>query len=172
MYMTLIINILSAILLFWYPIKVYKSDSERATRHPLNREKLIAINKDLDFLVYSLLTAMIFLGPLSLWKYAYWLTALLILALSRLKIKWDSMVLFYSLFIVWGIISELLITDTKFSGFMMLVKYSLPLLYLWLAYSAIRDSDDFLYFLKTVSVGMCVYALIIGGFSAKFLSPL
>ncbi len=82
------------------------------------------------------------------------------------------MVLFYSLFIVWGIISELLITDTKFSGFMMLVKYSLPLLYLWLAYSAIRDSDDFLYFLKTVSVGMCVYALIIGGFSAKFLSPL
>ncbi len=170
--MVLLINLIAALLLFWYPIKIYRSKSERPAIHPLDGDRLIAINPDLDFLIYSVLTAMVFLGPLSLWKYAYWVTALLVLAFTRLKIKWDAIVVSYLIFILWGIISAAFISGAKFQGLMMVIKYTLPLFYLWLAYSAIRDSDDFLYFLKVVSVGMCVYALIIGGFAAKFLGPL
>jgi O-antigen ligase len=55
---------------------------------------------------------------------------------------------------------------------MCIIKYTLPLFYLWLGYTAINDEYDLLHFMKTVAIGMCVYALIIGGFSAKFMAPL
>lgn len=170
--MGLVINLIAALLLFWYPIRVYTVGNERVATHPLDRDVMIAINADLNFLVYSIVTAMVFLGPLSLWKYAYWVGALLILTFSRLKIKLDLITGCYLLFVFWGLFSLLFISGAKFDGLMMLVKYVLPLLYLWLAYNAIRDSDDFLYFLRIVTIGMCVYALIIGGFSAKVLGPL
>lgn len=170
--MGLIINLIAAVILFIIPLKRYSNKALRVAPHPLYKEKLIGINADLDFLIFSILTAMVFLGPLSLVKYAYWIIVLIILCFNRFKLKIDSIILSYMLFIGWALLSALFITDVPFAALMMLIKYTLPLLYLWLAYTAINDSDDFLYFLKITSVGMCVYAMFIGGFAAKFLTPI
>lgn len=115
---------------------------------------------------------MVFLGPLSLVKYAFWIVFLLILAFTRLEIKLGAIVWTYLLFIGWNIFSAMFYSTVRFQALMMIIKYVLPLFYLWLGYTAIKDSDDLLFFMKKVAIGMCIYALIIGGFSAKFLGPL
>lgn len=168
--MILIINIIAAILLFWYPTKLYLVNSGmRTAPHPFAEGLRIYVNKDLDFLVYSMLTAMVFLGPLSMWKYVYWFAALLLLAFQRLQLKFDAIVKSYLLFIGWGVISALFMSHYKFQALMMFLKYTLPLLYLWLAYTAIKDKDDLLYFMKITAIGMCIYALLIGGFTDKVI---
>lgn len=171
--MALIINFIAAIVLFLIPIQAYRKGDERIVTSPFDKEKLISISYELYFLVYSVLTAMIFLGPLSLTKYAFWILFLLFLTFSqRIEIKLGAIVLSYILFVLWAAISAVLFSSVKFQALMMLIKYALPLFYLWLGYTAINDSDDLLYFMKKVAIGMCIYALIIGGFAAKFLSPL
>lgn len=116
---------------------------------------------------------MIFLGPLSLVKYAYWIIFLLFLNYrGRIEIRFGCIVSTYILFLIWSAISAVLVSSVKFQALMMLIKYALPLLYLWLGYSSINDSYDLLYFMKKVAIGMCIYAMLIGGFSAKFLSAI
>lgn len=168
--MVLVINLIAALILFWYPIKIYTKGEGKIVPHPFDGESNILLNVNLQFLTYSILTAMVFLGPLSLVKYGYWVGAFILLIFTKkLTFKVDAIVGAYLLFVGWGVISELFYSSAKFEGLMMLIKYTLPLLYLWLAYTSINDSDDLMYFLKRVAIGMCIYALIIGGFSAKFL---
>lgn len=170
--MALIINFIAAIILFAIPIRVYRNGDIIAP-HPFNRDVFIRLDFNLYFLVFSILTAMVFLGPLSLLKYAFWITFFLFLFSSgQLEYKYDSIIKSYLLFLGWAVISALVFSSTKFQALMMLIKFILPLFYLWLGYSAIKDSDDILFFMKKVAIGMCVYALFIGGFSAKFLKPL
>lgn len=170
--MTFIINLIVALILFYIPIQAYRK-GERIVNNPFDKNSQIVIGYPVWFLVYSVVTAMVFLGPLSLVKYGFWILFLLFLVLNKnLEIKGGAIVGTYSLFLLWAFISTLIFSTVKFQAFMMLIKYSLPLFYLWLGYTAINDSDDLLYFMKKVAVGMCVYALIIGGFSAKFLPPL
>lgn len=171
--MALIINLIAAIVLFLIPIQAYRKGDERIVNSPFDKGKLISISYELYFLVYSVLTAMIFLGPLSLTKYAFWILFLLFLTFGqRIEIKLGAIVWSYILFVLWAVISAVLFSSVKFQALMMLIKYALPLFYLWLGYTAVNDSDDLLFFMKKVAIGMCIYALIIGGFAAKFLSPL
>ena len=171
--MALIINVVAAIILFLIPIQEYRKGTDKIVPDPFDEERQISISFNLYFLVYSILTAMIFLGPLSLIKYVYWIAFLLILLLSgRIEIRLGGIVSSYILFLIWSVISAALLSSVKFQALMMLIKYMIPLFYLWLGYTAINDSDDLLYFMKKVAIGMCVYALLIGGFAAKFLSPL
>lgn len=171
--MVLLINIIAAIILFVIPIRMYANREYLSAKRPFDSEVTISINYELWFLVYSIVTAMVFLGPLSLVKYGYWIILLFFLWSSgRLQTKSDVIVKTYLLFIGWATVSTLLFSTVKFQALMMLIKYLLPLFYLWLGYTAIRDEDDLLYFMKVVAIGMCLYALLIGGFSAKFLGPL
>lgn len=52
----------------------------------------------------------------------------------------------------------------------MLIKYSLPLLFLYLGYSSLSNEKDLVVFLKVVNVAACIYCLILGGVSWK-LTP-
>lgn len=170
--MVFIINLIAALILFYIPIQAYRN-GDRIVKSPFDENCQIEIGFQLWFLVYSVVTAMVFLGPLSLVKYGYWILFLLFLVFNRnLEFKGCAIVGVYSLFLIWAAISAIIFSTVKFQALMMLIKYALPLFYLWLGYTAINDSDDLLYFMKKVAVGMCVYALIIGGFSAKFLPPL
>lgn len=170
--MALVINLIAAIILFLIPIQAYQTGN-RIVTNPFDKDGQIVISFELYFLVYSVLTAMIFLGSLSLMKYAFWILFLLFLVIShRIEIKLGGIVWTYILFLIYAVISVLIFSTAKFQALMLLIKYALPLFYLWLGYTAINDSDDLLYFMKKVAVGMCVYALIIGGFAAKFLPPL
>ena len=171
--MSLIINLIAAIILFTIPIRMYKQGDNTIAHHPFKKDVFISVNFNLYFLVFSILTAMVFLGPLSLLKYAFWIVFFLFLIGSgQIEYRYDAIVKSYLLFIGWAVISALLFSSAKFQALMMLIKFILPLFYLWLGYSAIRDSDDILFFMKKVAIGMCVYAFFIGGFSAKFLKPL
>lgn len=171
--MALIINIIAAIILFVIPIRMYSNRDIIMARRPFDSDVTISVNYELWFLIYSVVTAMIFLGPLSLVKYVYWIIFLLFLVQSgRIQIKIDFIVASYLLFIAWNIISAIVFSTAKFQALMLIIKYFLPLLYLWLGYTAIRDEDDLFHFMKIVTIGMCVYALIIGGFSSKFYMPI
>lgn len=171
--MALIINIIAALILFLIPIYEYRKGQEQIVPAPFDKGIDIVISYPLWFLVYSVVTAMIFLGPLSLTKYVYWIIFLLFLAFSRrLEYKGGAIVGTYMLFVVWALISAVFFSTVKFQAVMMLIKYILPLFYLWLGYTAINDSDDLTYFMKKVAIGMCVYAILIGGFAAKFLRPI
>ena len=50
---------------------------------------------------------------------------------------------------------------------MLLIKYALPMLYLWLGYNAINGKEDFIIFLKKSNIILILYALFIGGFAYK-----
>lgn len=167
--MPLIVNIFVAIVLFAIPLIVYKKGF-REVPHPYLRDTRIRISPDLFFLTFSVATAMIFLNPISLVKYGYWIIVLIFLAFSRLKIKVEAIVGVYMVFLALCLFSEIFVTSTKFDGLMMLIKYALPLFYLWLAYTAIEDSTDLIFFLKVTAIAMCIYALVIGGFTEKYVS--
>ena len=167
--MGFLINLIAAIILFFIPVKILGSGRFKTARHPFKENSIIYINPALEFLLFSVFTSMVFLGPLSLAKYAYWIIVLLYMVLCRIRVKIDSIVIMYILFILWAMISALFISSVKFQASMMIIKYTLPLLYLWLGYAAITDDDDLLYFMKATAICMCIYALVIGGFSSKFM---
>ncbi len=75
------------------------------------------------------------------------------------------------MFVLWNIYT---ISYSAYpnQGWMMVLKFSLPYLYFWLGYNAITCKDDFYAFLKRTCWICCIYALIIGGVSAKFITPL
>ena len=63
-------------------------------------------------------------------------------------------------------------TTAPTDGMMMLVKYSLPMLFLWLGYSSLRSKADLIVLLRVVNFVGCVWCLVIGGFAEKFIPPL
>ena len=75
----------------------------------------------------------------------------------------------YMIFFLW-LCFAMTYTTTYRQGTMMLVKYSLPLLFLYLGYSSLRNEKDLIIFLKVVNFTACVYCLIMGGVSWR-LTP-
>lgn len=166
--MVLLLNLFVAFLIAVYAIRIYSRETLMIVNHPNLSNKRCYINRDLHFLVFSIATAMIFLGPLSLVKYGFWTVLMIYLIFTRFRMKIDAIVICYMLFLAWALFS-LIYSSEKFQGFMLLIKYSLPLLYLWLGYNAIEDREDLLFLLKKTAWIMVIYAVLIGGFSAKFL---
>lgn len=166
--MVLLLNLFAAFLIAVYAIRIYSRETLMIVSHPNSPNIACYINRDLHFLVFSIATAMIFLGPLSLVKYGFWTVLMLYLMFTRFRMKIDAIVICYMLFLAWALFS-LIYSSVKFQGVMLLIKYSLPLLYLWLGYNAIEDREDLLFLLKKIAWIMGIYAVLIGGFSAKFL---
>ena len=63
-------------------------------------------------------------------------------------------------------------TPVPRDGAMMLVKYALPMLFLWLGYSSLSNEKDVIVLLKVVNIVGCVWCLVMGGFAATFIPPL
>lgn len=164
--MSLIINLLFAVVIAIYAFKIYSDRNLKTVRHPILPNTACFLNRDLHFLIFCIATAMIFLGPLSLVKYGFWIVFMLYLVFTRFHLKIDAIVVCYILFLAWALFS-LTYSSVKFQGFMLIIKYSLPLLYLWLGYNAIQDTADFVFLLKKIVWIMVIYAFLIGGFSAK-----
>lgn len=166
--MSLLLNLVFAVLIVIYAIRIYSDRNLKVVRHPVQQDSLCLMSRDLHFLLFCIATAMIFLGPFSLVKYGFWIMFMLYLTFTRFHLKIDIIVVCYLLFLAWSLFA-LSYSSVKFQGLMLVVKYTLPLLYLWLGYNAVQDSDDFLFFLKKTAWIMVIYAFLIGGFSAKFL---
>jgi O-antigen ligase len=60
-------------------------------------------------------------------------------------------------------------TTATRDGFMLLIKYIIPVLFLWLGYSGLRNEEDLIIFLKVANITACVYCLFIGGQGCKLM---
>lgn len=165
--MTTLINLLFALWYVYYSFNIYNRRTLSCVKNPCGSVPY-PLNRNLHFLLFSIATAMLFLGPFSLAKYAYSIVILIFIIFTSLQLKFEQIVYTYLLFILWCSFSLLHSTD-KMQGVMMLIKYTLPLLYLWLGYNAINDKESFLILLKKTNIFMIIYALLIGGFTLKVL---
>lgn len=166
-----ILNYVAGLVVFYLAYR-YGFNKNMVLKYPvLPKGYEAVVSKNMSFLLFSIATSMVFLGPLSLVKYAVWILILGVLSLTRFRCKLDVVMWFYLIFLAWCGYALTYSLDTG-AGVNMLVKYCLPVLYFWLGYNAIESWDDVILCLKyTVVVGV-VYACIIGGVTYHLLPPL
>lgn len=127
------------------------------------------LSQNMYFVIFTVCTAPIFLGSLSLLKYGLWfMTMLVLLFVGKVRIKFEFMTVMYSIFFLW-LCYTMTYTTVPRDGAMMLIKYFLPMLFLWLGYSGLRNEKDLILFLKVVNITACVYCLFIGGQGCKLM---
>lgn len=165
------INYIVGLVAFYYAYQ-YAFNKRMVIPDPWVKGQKYVCNQNLSFLIYCVLTAMLFLGPLSLVKYVVWIVIMLMMCFKPgFRKPWNGVMGAYSLFVLWNLYT-MTYSQYPSQGWNMIIKFCLPYLYFWLGYNAITCNDDIYAFLKRTCWICCVYALIIGGFSAKFLSPL
>ena len=123
--MAFIINAIVTILLVYFGCK-YAFASGMTVSHPFENGIKGQCGNDMSFLLFSVMTSMVFLGPLSLVKYAIWI-GFLVLMSRRWTKKWDSVMTMYLIFILWNLYT-MTYTPYPFQGWMMIVKFCLPIL--------------------------------------------
>ncbi|MDE6231014.1 MAG: O-antigen ligase family protein [Muribaculaceae bacterium] len=123
------------------------------------------------FLTFSVMTSVIFLGPFSMLKYLWWILVLAFLCLTRFRFKVNGIIITYCAFILWAVISAIFVAPYKGPAINMVIKYTLPLAYLYLAYNAINDSEDLVFFLKRSTLATFVYLFLVGGATEKLARP-
>lgn len=130
------------------------------------------LSQNMYFVIFTVCTAPIFLGSLSLLKYGLWfMTMLALLFVGKVRIKFEFMTVMYSIFFLW-LCYTMTYTTVLRDGAMMLIKYALPMLFLWLGYSGLRNEKDLIIFLKVVNIAACIYCGFMGGFASTFIPPL
>lgn len=169
--MSLIINLIVGLIAFYFAY-MYATRKPMLVKVPWYEGWKYECNQPLSFLIYSILTTMLFLGPLSLVKYGVWIVILLLMMYrGAFRYRFNMVLGAYTLFVLWNLYT-MTYTPYPGQGWMMILKFCLPYLYFWLGYNAIQCEDDFYVFLEKTCWICCGYALIIGGVSAKFISPL
>lgn len=127
------------------------------------------MNAQMYFLTFIVCTAPVFLGQFSLLKYGvYFVILIYLLVTKRIKLKADLIVSSYLIFYLWLIIT-CFYADITIDTFTLLIKYLIPILSLWLGYSAIESHYDLFYFTKATVKTCAIYGFLIGGFSAVFM---
>ena len=169
--MTFILSLICLIGFAYWISKIYFTSFEKQRVFTIdkNDSRLFLMTKEMYFVIFTVCTAPFFLSSLSLAKYGLWFLVLLLLIIyKRMTIKWEAITISYAVLFGWFVIS-FLISPAKYEGFMLLIKYSIPLLFLWLGYSAIDDEYSLYIFMKRTFVAIVIYAFFIGGFSAQFM---
>ena len=155
-------------MLFWIG-QIYFSNKQmfRTIKYKNGESYLLSCN--MYFVIFTVCTAPVFLGSLSLLKYGLWfVTVLLLLFTGKVRTKFEITTVLYVVFFLWLCYTMTYTTATR-DGVMMLIKYSLPMLFLWLGYSGLNNEKDLIIFLKVVNVVACVYCLLIGGQGWKMM---
>lgn len=166
--MALIINLVVGLIAFYFAYR-FALNKQMVVTLPWDKRYEYVCNQNLSFLIYSILTALLFLGPLSLFKYVVWIVLLLsIIYRGGFRFRFNIVLGAYSLFVLWNLYT---MTYTLYpgQGWMMLLKFCLPYLYFWLGYNAIQREDDFYIFLEKTCWICCVYALFLGGIISNTL---
>lgn len=165
---TIVSLIIFVILLCWIGI-IYFSNKQKFRTVKFDKGEKYLLSRNMYFVIFTVCTAPIFLGSLSLLKYGLWfITILLLLFSGKIKMKFEAITGFYCLFYLW-LCYTMTYSTAPIYGVMMLVKYSLPMLFLWLGYSAINDQKDLIILLKVVNAVVCIYCFFIGGQGCKLI---
>lgn len=168
---TILSLIIFVVLVYWI-YRIYFSNKVKSRAVKCGKGDYYVFSRNMYFVIFTVCTAPIFLGSLSLLKYGLWfMVVVALLILGKVRIKFEAMTVMYSIFFLW-LCYTMTYTPVLRDGAMMLVKYSLPMLFLWLGYSAINNEKDLIVFLKVVNMVACVYCFTMGGFAATFIPPL
>ena len=165
-------TILSLLILVWLIFRIRKiyftNDVQmRVVRRIWDEPYLLSQN--MYFTIFTICTAPIFLHGMSLIKYALWFLLILALIFTRvIRIRWEWMTITYAMFFAWLCVT-MTYTPVPMDGAMMLIKYSLPMLFLWLGYSSLSNEKDVIVLLKVVNIVGCVYCCFIGGQGYKLM---
>ena len=168
-------TILSLLILAWLIFRIRKIYFANDVKMRVVRriwDEPYLLSQNMYFTIFTICTAPIFLQGMSLIKYALWFLLILALIFTRvIRIRWEWMTITYALFFAWLCVT-MTYTPVPRDGAMMLIKYSLPMLFLWLGYSSLSNEKDVIVLLKVVNIVGCVWCLVMGGFAATFIPPL
>lgn len=168
---TILSLIIFIVLLIWVGLIYFSNKKKFRTVRSKDGQSYL-LSRNMYFVIFTVCTAPIFLGSLSLLKYGLWFAIVLLLLFSgRVRARIEAITVTYIIFFLW-LCYTMTYTTTPTDGMMMLIKYSLPMLFLWLGYSAINNEKELIIFLKIVNVIACIWCFVIGGFSSTFVSPL
>lgn len=165
--MRIILSILIFVVLLLWLVTLFFSEKKKFRIVEYNKGEKYLLSRNMYFVIFTVCTAPIFLSTLALLKYGLWIGLILWLLLSnRVRMVMEPTMVMYLAFFLW------LVFATTYSpvprdGFMMLVKYALPLCFLWLGYSALNNEKDLVIFLKVVNAAACIYCCFIGGQGEK-----
>lgn len=170
--MQTILSLIIFIVLTYWIGKIYLSNKVKFRAVKFWQGEYYVLSRNMYFVIFTVCTAPVFLGSLSLLKYGLWFaTILLLLIMSKIRIKFEAVTIMYSIFFLW-LCYTMTYTTVPRDGAMMLIKYSLPMLFLWLGYSSINNEKDLITLLKVVNIVACIYCIFIGGFADTFIPPL
>ena len=158
-------------LLLWI-CRIYLTNDKRFRYVKYNRGEYYLLSRNMYFAIFTVCTAPMFLTSLSLLKYGLWFVTILLLVIgNRVRMKLETVMILYLVFFCWLALTMTWTTAPR-DGYMMLIKYFIPILFLWLGYSSLRNEKDLVVFLKAVNFVACIYCFIIGGFANIFIPPL
>ena len=164
---TILSLLIFVVLTYWVGQIYFGKKKLRMVEYSKGEHYLLSPN--MYFVIFTVCTAPIFLGSLALLKYGLWfMTMLALLFVGKVRMKFEFMTVMYSLFFLW-LCYTMTYTTVPRDGAMMLIKYFLPMLFLWLGYSGLWNEKDLIIFLKVVNIAACVYCLFIGGQGCKLL---
>lgn len=167
-----ILSLLLFITLILWIFTIYFTNKKKFRSVEYNPGEKYLLSRNMYFIIFTVCTAPMFLTPFALLKYGLWFGVMLFLLFSgRMRMKIDTTMTMYMVFFFW-LCFTMTYTSTYWQGTMMLVKYSLPLLFLYLGYSSIGNEKDLIIFLKVVNWAACIYCFFMGGFAMKFIPPL
>lgn len=168
---TLISTFIFIALVLWIG-RIYLTNDKRFRYVEYNKKEYYLLSRNMYFTIFTVCTAPVFLSSLSLFKYGLWFGIIIWLVfISKIRMKMESVMILYLIFFFWLCLTMTWTTAPR-DGWMMLIKYSIPILFLWLGYSSLRNEKDLVVFLKVVNYAACIYCFIMGGFTQKFLFPL
>lgn len=165
-------TILSILILVWLILRIRKIYFTNDVQMRVVRriwEEPYLLSPNMYFTIFTICTAPFFLGSLSLIKYALWFLLILLLIFTRvIRIRLEWMTMTYALFFAWLCIT-MTYTPVPRDGAMMLIKYALPMLFLWMGYSSLSNEKDVIVLLKVVNIVGCLYCCFIGGQGFKLM---
>lgn len=165
---TIISLIFFIILLVWVG-NIFLTKKQKFRTVQYGKNEFYQLSRNMYFVIFTICTAPVFLHSISLLKYGLWFAiVLLLLFTGKIRTKFEAITVAYIVFFLW-LCYTMTYTNAKHDGMMMLVKYSLPLLFLWMGYSGLNNEKDLIILLKTVNLVACVYCFLIGGVGWKLM---
>lgn len=176
--MVLLLSIIGLILFIGVTIRILSGGfpTKRILRCP-DQDGYYEMSSLTFYLIFIIVTGPLFLRSLSLLKYGvYFITLIALLSKGSVKIVQNPITTIFWIFYAW-IAVRAIGTPAPYDAIMLLIKYLLPILSLYLGYAAISHRYDFFYILKFTMLWVLFYTFFIGGLSAKlydwlYFSPL
>lgn len=171
--LTIVLNIIGLLVFIkyaWESFSPYYAARRQFTIPGVTGQKY-EVSEGMMFLLVVTITAPMFLPQISLLKYLVFYTIALYYLLDRrynCLMRGGPVVMIYLLFSVWLIIASIY-SPHKFFAFRNLIKYSIPILALFVGYNALKTKEDFVILLKCLCYTGLFFSFWTGGFAANFL---